>query len=125
MAIRPNHVAAVFYILLALFLSASWVLMSYPIGHPFDLSLSFTRFAFSPENDHRTWFIWFAIATLSAPVLAALFLWERAATRAVAAPLAVAAGAYLGLALWQFDSSIIFNAGVAFACATYGWWRAA
>ena len=125
MRIRPQHVAALFYATLALFLSASWVLMSNHGGDPSKISLDFVRSTFSAENENREWFVWFAIATIVAPVLTGFFLWERASSRSVAPILALVAALYLGLSLWQFDSAITFSAGGGFVCALFGCWRAA
>ena len=125
MAFRPNHLAAMFYAILALFLAAVRVRLSYPVNHPPISSLDWIRWVFSPENENRAWFVWFAFATISAPILTALFLWSRASSRSIARILVVAAALYLCLSLWHFDSSIIFCAGAAFVCALSGWWRAA
>jgi hypothetical protein len=125
MMVRPNFFAAGFYALLALFLSASWAMMSLDGNDLSSISLRFVRWAFSRENEQRVWFTWFAIATILAPVLMISFLWGRAPSPAVAAILATIAGAYLILSLWQFDTAITFCAGAAFVCAVFGWWRAA
>jgi hypothetical protein len=125
MVVRPNYFAAAFYALLALFLSASWTMMSLDGNDLSSISPRFARWAFSTENEERAWFTWFAITTILAPVLMISFLWGRAPSRSIAAILATVAGLYFGLSVWQFDPSIISCAGAAFVCAVFGWWRAA
>jgi hypothetical protein len=113
---RPRHFASLQYAILATFLIAVW----YTILEPFDQALEQIKFMLLEEST-RTFFACFAIGTVGAVILCALFGGRRAEEKQFARLLAIASIGFFGLAVWQFSQSLIFGFGLGSAFAIWGW----
>jgi hypothetical protein len=120
MRIRPRHIAALLYLVLTTLLVLGWVFLLTPWHRAADqLSVLFAQ-----GHENRAFFVWFAVATIAAPILAALFLSRQATLSPMPLVLAIVSALYFALSLWQFDWDIRFNAGAAFVSALFAWHRA-
>jgi hypothetical protein len=116
MKIRPRHLAAFQYAVLAVFLAAVW----HALLTPLDLAAEKLKFALQDERT-KLLHLYLAIATIGAVVLSALFFIRQAETRKFAAVLAVSSIAFFGLALWYFSETLIIGFGVATILAIWVW----
>lgn len=117
MTLRPHHIAAAQYSIVGIFLVASWHLLL----SPFDRALMQLELIFADGYENRLFFICFALASVATLLPAVAFWFPRSTSPPLAITLAVWAAGIFGLAVWQFDSTLIFGFGLGLALAVWSW----
>ena len=105
---KPRHLAAAQYTVLAIFLWASWLLLLSPP----ERTMGQLEFIFSPNYESRTFFVFFAIAAIISTVLGISFWFQKASSIPLATCLAVISALFFAIALWLFDTSLILGFGL-------------
>ena len=105
---KPRHLAAAQYTVLAIFLWASWLL----ILSPPERAIGQLEFIFSPSYENRTFFVFYALAAIISTVLCITFWFQQASLAPLATWLAVISAIFFAIALWQFDTSLILGFGL-------------
>ena len=113
MTLKPRHLAAAQYSLLGAFLVAVWSVLLTPPG----TVIGMLQFMFAEGNEKRTYFIVFAFATIATFILAVAYWLPRSTLSPFSTVLPLAAVGLFGVALWQFDTTLIlaFGMGCSFA----------
>ena len=117
MKITPRHLAAAHYSVLAVFLWAIWWLLLSPP----ERAIGQLQFIFAPTYENRTFFVFSAMSGIAATALAISFWFVRSSVKPFASWLAVIAVIFFAVAIWLFDSSLIFGFGL--GCALALWSR--
>ncbi|MBL8512340.1 MAG: hypothetical protein JNM52_11925 [Betaproteobacteria bacterium] len=119
MKIPPRYFAAVQFTVVGAFSVAVWVLMLSPV----ERSLAQIEFIFSPSNEHREFFVWFAVATLFTIAIAASYWFKQSTIRPMASLLVLGSALLFALSVWQFGSTFIFGYGLGLFFAVGSWGR--
>lgn len=118
MVLKPRHLAAVQYSLLAAFLVASW----YVLLSPPERAFGQLEFVFAQGYEKRMFFIFFALSTVAALLLAVLYWLPSSTSSPISKILPFAAIAIFALAVWQFDTTLIFGFGLGCSFALWAWY---
>lgn len=118
MVLMPRHLAAAQYSLLAAFLVASW----YVLLSPPEKTLGQLEFIFAEGYEKRTFFILFALSTVAASLLAVLYWLPSSTLSPLSKILPFTAIAVFALAVWQFDTTLIFGFGLGCSLALWAWY---
>jgi hypothetical protein len=117
MMLKPRHLAAVQYSLLATFLGANW----YNLLSPPERAIGQLQFIFAEGYERRVFFIVLAFTTIAAFLLAVAYWLPRSTLSPFSTVLPLVAVGLFGVALWQFDNTLTFGFGL--ACSFALWAR--
>lgn len=107
MILKPRHLAAAQYSVMAIFLVATWYLLL----SPFNRAIRQLEVMFATSYDERTFLVLIALATVVAVFLAVAYWFPRSASYPFSLILSFVAVAVFGVALWQFSATLIFGFG--------------
>jgi len=106
--LKPRHLAAAQYTVLAIFFWASWKLLLSPL----ERAIGQFEFIFAPSYENRTFFIFYAVAAIISTILSVIFWFQKASLMPLSTWLAVTSAIFFVIALWLFDTSLILGFGL-------------
>lgn len=115
MKIKPRHLAAAQYSILAIYFWASWLVLLLPL----ERTIGQLRFIFAASYENRTFFVFYGLSAIAVVVLAIVFWLPCAGIKPLAAFLAGVAFTFFFIAIWLFDPSLIIGFGLGSACALW------
>lgn len=116
MNVKPRHLAALQYGVLAMFLLAIWFAMLTPLEQASEQ----LRHIFVDEAV-KVFSFSLATATVGAAILMALFCLNQSESKGMSTMLASVSTTFFGLAVWQFSQALIVGFGVASILAIWSW----
>lgn len=116
MNVKPRHLAALQFGVLAVFLLTIWFAMLTPLEQASEQ----LRYMFVDE-EVKVFSVSLAAATFGVAILTALFCLNRSESQGMSAILAFVSVVFFGLAIWQFSHVLIIGFGVAGILAVWSW----
>jgi hypothetical protein len=119
MNIRPHHLAAAHYSIIAVFAVATWCLLLLPI----EQARGQLDSMFAPDTENREFFIWLVIADLLTVIVAVTFWFKRAASYPLAPVLVFVSVVLLAWALWWSNVMFAFIYALGSTFSIWSWRR--